>query len=250
MYLWFSQDQEYSTFSNGVGQNHRPRQQQTEARVKMVELQREIARAALRADSCRVWPRWPSITSTPPELRHGSSVGARNSRIRPDLGSRARCVRTSRIGLFAVTMALACSSRVMGRDPGTVCCWWAESAARLLEQHCVLRSVDQVYLVVSKFICSAGTAAVQWLAAPNICIGCGKSSEHLWLSAHLTCARRSGSNPLRCHKSSRSQQGHGSVMFDATAVNEWVKVRYICIYMAVSCMYALHYSSDLWQLHC
>jgi hypothetical protein len=167
MYHRFSQDKEYSTFSNGVGQNHRPRQQQTEARVKMVELQRGIARAALRADSCRVWPRWPSITSTPPELRHGSSVGARNSRIRPDLGSRARCVRTSRIGLFAVTMALACSSRVMGRDPGTVCCWWAESAARLLEQHCVLRSVDQVYLVVSKFICSGGTAAVQWLAAPT-----------------------------------------------------------------------------------
>ena len=74
------------TFSNAVGQNHTATQQRSHASAKMVELQRGIARAALGADSYRVWPRWPSRTSTPPELWHGSSVGARNSRIRPRSG--------------------------------------------------------------------------------------------------------------------------------------------------------------------
>jgi hypothetical protein len=65
-------------------------QRQSHAMAKMVELQRRIARAALGADSCRVWPRWPSRTSTPPQLRHGSSVGAAISRIRPRSGLQSR----------------------------------------------------------------------------------------------------------------------------------------------------------------
>ena len=144
----------------------------------MVELQRRIAQAALGADSCRVWPRWPSRTSTPPQLRHGSSVGAAISRIRPRSGLQSHQAPWS-----------SSMWRVPLLPTHTYCVGMFSRVSRVFLK---ATSIREDPVIVSKQ--KHSTIYLQWTATLAMIAG----AEHLWPRCPPTPATRPTSARARC----------------------------------------------------